>query len=102
MPFSPRALGLMIAGAGRERDSVASPPLHGVCCTQVSGWLDRWHSDRGRLARASSLRRCDHVDPVKIGLVGYGRYAVAPVITVSEASRLRFERHTMHGLGAEL
>ena len=45
------------------------------------------------------------MDPVKIGLVGYGRSAVAPLITaldVLKATRASFERHTMQGLGAEL
>jgi hypothetical protein len=45
------------------------------------------------------------VDPVKIGLVGYSRYAVAPVgtaLNVLEAIRVGFERHPMQGLGAEL
>jgi hypothetical protein len=71
----------------------------------MSGWLDRWHLDPGRLARASTLRRCDHVDPVRIGLVSYGRYAGAPLSTaldVLEATRVTFERQTTQGLGAEL
>lgn len=45
------------------------------------------------------------MDPVKIGLVGYGRCAVAPVITaldVLEATRVSFERHSMQNLEAEL
>ena len=45
------------------------------------------------------------MDPVKIGLVGYGRYAAAPLITtldVLEATRVSFERHSMQGPGAEL
>jgi hypothetical protein len=45
------------------------------------------------------------VYPVKIEPVGYGRYAVARLIApadVLEATRVRFERHTMQGLGAEL
>ncbi len=40
-----------------------------------------------------------------IGLVGYGRYAVAPLITaldVPEATRVSLERHSMRGLGAGL
>ncbi len=43
--------------------------------------------------------------PVKIGLVGYGRYAVASLITaldVLEATRVSSERHTVQGLGGEL
>lgn len=46
----------------------------------------RWNLVPGRLARASSLRRCDHVDPVKIGLIDYGfggRYFHAPLIAAS-------------------
>jgi hypothetical protein len=45
------------------------------------------------------------VTPVKIGLVGYGGYAVAPLITALdflEATRVSFERQTTQGLGAEL
>ena len=45
------------------------------------------------------------MEPVKIGLVGYGRYAVAPLITaldVLEATRVSLERHSMQRLGAEL
>jgi hypothetical protein len=45
------------------------------------------------------------VDPVKIGLVGYGRYAVAPLTTaldVLEATRVIVERHTVQGLGTQL
>lgn len=45
------------------------------------------------------------MDPVKIGMVGYGRYAGAPPITaldVLEATRVSFERHSIQGLGAEL
>ena len=44
------------------------------------------------------------MDPVKIELVGYGRYAVAPLIAAADvlevAARVDFERHTMQGLGA--
>ena len=45
------------------------------------------------------------MDPVNVGLVGYGRSAVAPLITaldVLNATRASFERHTVQGLGAEL
>lgn len=45
------------------------------------------------------------MDPVKIGLVGYGRYAVAPrimALDVLQAIRVSFERHSVQGLGAEL
>jgi hypothetical protein len=45
------------------------------------------------------------VDPAKIGMVRYGRYAVAPLITaldVLEATRVIVERHTTQGLEAEL
>ena len=44
------------------------------------------------------------MDPVKIGLVGYGRYAHAPLIAaadVFEATRVTIERHTTQRLGAE-
>ena len=49
--------------------------------------------------------RCDYVNPVSIEMVGYGRHAVALLITaavVHEATRVSFERHTTQGLGAEL
>ena len=45
------------------------------------------------------------MDPVKIGLVGYGKHADAPLITaleVLEATRVGSERHTVQGMGAEL
>ena len=45
------------------------------------------------------------MEPVKIGLAGYGQYAVAPLITaleVLEATRVGSERHTVQGMGAEL
>jgi hypothetical protein len=77
-------------------------------CPQVGVWLDRWHLDPCRLARTSSLRRCDHVNPVKSGLIGYGfvdRCCHAPLVAAAadglEAGRVIIERRTTVRPGAE-